>query len=44
MLLFPKKEAKKLIVPVLNHETNLWWFCKNISEEASLGFEMIASK
>jgi hypothetical protein len=41
MALFPKKEAEELIVEVINHETTHWWLCKNISEEASLGFDVI---
>jgi hypothetical protein len=44
MALFPKKEAEELIVPVLNHETMHWWLCKNISEEASLGFDAISGE
>jgi hypothetical protein len=35
------KEIEDDIVNILNHETTHWWLCKNISEEASLGFDAI---
>jgi hypothetical protein len=41
LCLFHNEEIEELTPLILSHETIHWWLCKNINEEASLGFDAI---